>query len=72
MIDENCAIYKQGRGYCWCPSRAWNLKDQELCRLCQVKNAHIVERIRYYRIASLQPAPSEKMMAARAAALAYE
>ena len=72
MIDENCAIYKQGKGYCWCSSRAWNLKDQELCQLCQAKNADIVERIRYYRIANLQPALSVKMMAARAAALAYE
>jgi len=45
MIDENCVIWKEGRGLCWCPSSAWGLKDEELCQLCQIKNAEIIERI---------------------------
>jgi hypothetical protein len=45
MIDENCVIWKQGKGFCWCPSSAWGLKDEELCQLCQLKNAEIIEKI---------------------------
>ena len=71
MIDENCVIYKQGKGYCWCPSSAWNLKDQELCQLCQVKNAATVEKIKFYEVAKPKPVPV-KIRAARVVALAYE
>jgi hypothetical protein len=45
MIDENCAIWKQGKGFCWCPSSAWGVTDPELCELCQIKNAQAVEKI---------------------------
>jgi hypothetical protein len=45
MIDENCAIWKQGKGFCWCPSSAWGVTDSELCELCQIKNAQIIEKI---------------------------
>jgi hypothetical protein len=45
MIDENCVIWKQHKGLCWCPSSAWGLNDQELCQLCQIKNAEIIEKI---------------------------
>ena len=45
MIDENCVIWKEGKGLCWCPSSAWNLEDEEVCQLCQIKNAEIIERI---------------------------
>jgi len=42
MIDDNCVIWKQGKGFCWCPSSAWGLRDEELCQLCQIKNAEII------------------------------
>jgi hypothetical protein len=45
MIDEKCPIWKQGKGFCWCPSSAWGLTDAELCELCQIKNAQIIEKI---------------------------
>ncbi|MCI0422148.1 MAG: hypothetical protein L0387_15345 [Acidobacteria bacterium] len=45
MIDENCVIWKQGKGFCWCPSMAWGVRDAELCQLCQIKNAEIIEKI---------------------------
>jgi hypothetical protein len=45
MIDETCVIWKQGKGFCWCPSLAWCLKDEELCQLCQIRNAEIIEKI---------------------------
>ena len=45
MIDENCVIWKQEKGLCWCPSAAWGLKDEELCQLCHIKNAEIIEKI---------------------------
>ena len=45
MINENCVIWKQGKGFCWCPSSAWGLKDPEVCQLCQIKNAEIIEKI---------------------------
>jgi hypothetical protein len=45
MIDENCVIWEQGKGLCWCPSSGWGLKDEELCQLCQMKNAEIIEKI---------------------------
>lgn len=50
MIDENCVIYREGKGFCWCPSSAWNLSDEELCPLCQVKNAEIVEKIKIVNV----------------------
>jgi hypothetical protein len=45
MIDENCVIWKQGKGFCWCPSSAWGVTNDELCQLCQMKNAQIIEKI---------------------------
>jgi hypothetical protein len=45
MIDEKCPIWRQGKGFCWCPSSAWGLTDGELCELCQIKNAQIIEKI---------------------------
>ena len=51
MIDENCVIYKEGKGFCWCLSSAWNMTDEELCQLCQVKNAEIIEKIQFVNIA---------------------
>jgi hypothetical protein len=50
MIDENCVIYRERKGFCWCPSSAWDLSDEELCPLCQVKNAEIVERIKIVNV----------------------
>jgi hypothetical protein len=44
MIDENCAIWKQGKGFCWCPSSAWGVSNVELCELCQIKNAQVIEK----------------------------
>jgi|GEM_PF-1562116 hypothetical protein len=45
MIDEKCPIWTQGKGFCWCPSSAWGVTDEELCELCQIKNAQIIEKI---------------------------
>lgn len=45
MINEDCVIWKQGKGFCWCPSSAWGVRDEELCQLCQIKNAEIIEKI---------------------------
>jgi hypothetical protein len=39
MIKGECEIYLQGRGFCWCPSGAWNVTDEKLCQLCRVKTA---------------------------------
>jgi len=50
MIDENCVIYRQGKGFCWCPSSAWNLTDEELCQLCQVKNAQVINNLKFIKI----------------------
>jgi hypothetical protein len=46
MIDENCVIWKQEKGLCWCPSSAWEVSDRELCEMCQIKNAEIIEKIK--------------------------
>ncbi|PYV45453.1 MAG: hypothetical protein DMG06_02360 [Acidobacteria bacterium] len=51
MIDKDCVIYKEGKGFCWCPSSAWNMADEELCQLCQVKNAETIEKIQFVNIA---------------------
>jgi hypothetical protein len=59
MIDENCAVWKDGKGFCWCPSSAWGVTDQELCQLCQIKNAQIIERIEIIN------AQQSKVMAAK-------
>ena len=37
MIKGACEIYLKGRGFCWCPSSAWNETDEKLCQLCRVK-----------------------------------
>ncbi len=37
MINKACDIYLQGRGFCWCPSGAWNVTDEKLCQLCRFK-----------------------------------
>ncbi len=50
MIDEKCAIYCEGKGFCWCPSSAWDLSDEELCPLCKIKNAEIVEKIKIVNV----------------------
>ena len=60
MIDENCVIYREGKGFCWCPSAAWNLSDQELCPLCQVKNAAIVEKIKIVNVSKPKVLSAQK------------
>jgi hypothetical protein len=50
MIDEKCVIYRAGKGFCWCASSAWDLSDEELCPLCKVKNAEIVEKIKIVNV----------------------
>ncbi len=45
MIDEKCVIYLKGKGFCWCPSDAWGFSDYEVCKLCQIKNSQVVEKI---------------------------
>lgn len=45
MIDMECRILIQGKGFCWCPSSAWGVSDQQLCQLCQVKNSQVKEKI---------------------------
>ncbi len=63
MIDEKCPIWTQGKGFCWCPSSAWGVTDEELCELCQIKNAQIIERI---EIIGRQPKVlTEKQIVAR-------
>lgn len=37
MIDSDCPIWKEGRGFCWAPSSAWGCTDLELCAKCQAK-----------------------------------
>jgi len=59
MIDENCVIWKQGKGFCWCPSAAWGVTDEELCELCQMKNAQIIEKIEIIKT------PSRKVRTAK-------
>jgi len=60
MIDENCVIYREGKGFCWCPSAAWNLSDEELCPLCQVKNADIVEKIKIVSVSKAKVLSAQK------------
>jgi hypothetical protein len=45
MINGACDIYRRGKGFCWCPSEAWNVNNEKLCQLCRVKNAEKMEKI---------------------------
>jgi hypothetical protein len=47
MIDQNCEILKSGKGFCWCPSSAWDVGDNQLCQLCKVKNAEARKKIEF-------------------------
>ncbi len=38
MINRDCEILQKGKGFCWCPGAAWEIKGSELCCLCREKN----------------------------------
>jgi hypothetical protein len=55
MIDKECKIIKQGKGFCWCPSSAWGVSDEQLCQLCQVKNAQVRKTMEFVRLPEKAP-----------------
>ncbi len=59
MINEECGILKRGKGFCWCPSEAWNVDDDKLCQLCQVKNAEKTKKLEFVLLNKAQ-APTGK------------
>ncbi len=38
MINRGCIILQKGKGFCWRPGVAWNVTENDLCRLCWEKN----------------------------------
>jgi hypothetical protein len=38
VIDPSCCIAIIGKGFCWAPSKAWGMSDDELCENCMLKH----------------------------------
>jgi hypothetical protein len=61
MINEDCGIYQKGKGFCWCPSEAWSVSDEQLCQLCHVKNAERQKKFEFVLLNNPKTVDSKKV-----------